>query len=262
MASQQFTPDEIAKAEGKVGRIKGIEACRISSDEKGTITEVHVVASSDKPARLIARDVESCLKAEMNMDVDHRIIGVVMFDSPEPDTGIEEQPQSRKGPDTSVNPETPAVAIVTEEPVLEFPVEEYASRFAFRSVNLFLSHNGTRAEVELSRDDVAAYGKSDSSRPGRSPFAEIADATLNAVSEFLDETTRLCLGDVRRVAVDDTHVIVAKVDLVTARDRKSLAGASVIAGNENQTVVFATLDAVNRVLGKLDFKSAVEYKIR
>jgi hypothetical protein len=161
-----------------------------------------------------------------------------------------------------VNPETPAVAIVTEEPVLEFPVEEYASRFAFRSVNLFLSHNGTRAEVELSRDDVAAYGKSDSSRPGRSPFAEIADATLNAVSEFLDETTRLCLGDVRRVAVDDTHVIVAKVDLVTARDRKSLAGASVIAGNENQTVVFATLDAVNRVLGKLDFKSAVEYKIR
>ncbi len=262
MAQQQFTPDEISKAEVTVGRIKGVEACRISTDEQGIVTEVHVVASSDKPARLIARDVESCLKAEMNMDVDHRIIGVVMFDSPEPDTPVEEQPMVSQGPDTSSIPETSVVAAVPEEPVLEFPVEEYASRFAFKSVNLFISHDGTRAEVELSRDDVAAYGKSDSSRPGRSPFFEIADATLNAVSEFLDETTRLCLGDVRRVAVDDTHVIVAKVDLVTARDRKSLAGASVIAGNENQTVVFATLNAVNRVLGKLNFKSAVEYKIR
>jgi hypothetical protein len=50
--------------------------------------------------------------------------------------------------------------------------------------------------------------------------------------------------------------------LLTGRDRKGLVGASVVSGNENQTAVFATLDAVNRVLGKLDLKSSVEYKIK
>lgn len=263
MTSQQFTPEEIGRAEEKVGRIKGVGACKISADEQGRITEIHVVATADKPARLIARDVETCLKAEMGMDVDHRKIGVVMFDSPSPaEEDRKTAPRSAPGP-APAPPATASVGVqAAQDTVVEFPVEEYASRFTFRSVNLFFSEEGTRVEVELSRDDVAAFGKSESRRPGRSPYGEIAEATLGAVSEFLDESTRLCLGDVRRVAVDDTDVFVAKVDLVTSRDRKSLAGASVIAGNENQSVVFATLDAVNRVLGKLDFKSAVEYKIR
>jgi hypothetical protein len=264
MASQRFTPDEIRKAEAKVGRVKGVGACKISTDENGSVTEVHVVATSDKPARLIARDVETSLKVEMAMDVDHRKIGVVLFDSVEPpSTGGTETTSSAEqttGARTDLPPR--ATAVVSEEPIPEFPVEEFASRFVFRSVNLFISPHGTRAEVELSRDDAVSYGMSESHRPGRAPFADIAEATLMAVSELLDEKSMLCLGDVRRVAIDDTHAIVAKVDLVTPRNRKSLAGVSVIAGNENQAVVFATLDAVNRVLGKLNFKSAVEYKIK
>jgi hypothetical protein len=264
MAAQQLTPDEIREAEGTVRRLKGVEACRISTDENGRITEIHVVATADKPARLIARDVETCLKAEMNLDVDHRAIGVVMFDPPDPHNDGHNE-KARPAPEPAAVAPAPAPQVVpaaTEEFVPEFPVEEFASRFAFRSVNLFMSHEGTRAEVELTREGIDAFGNSESRRPGRSPYGEIAEATLQAVSEFLDETTRLCLGDVRRVAIDDTYIVIAKVDLVTPRDRKSLAGASVIAGNENQSVVFATLDAVNRVLGKLDFKSAVEYKIK
>lgn len=222
----------------------------MSTGESGEITEVHVVATTDKSPKLIARDVESCLKAEMGIDVDHRRIGVVVVESD--DTA---QPS---GPTIEPKP----VRVTPGDAVVEFPLEEYASRFAFHSVNLFISPRSVRAEVELSRESVTAFGSVQSDRPSQSSLEVVAEATLKAVSEYLDETVRLCLVGLRRVRIDDVDTIVVVVDRISDRDRKCLVGASVEIGNENQTVVFATLDAVNRILGKLDFKSAVEYKIK
>jgi hypothetical protein len=249
MSSQRLTRDEIRRAQELVGRIQGISSCQISVNESGEITEVHVVAKVDKPPKLIARDVESCLKAEMGVDVDHRKIGVVLFDTV---IGDSERPTIDPAP--VLNP--------PGDSVVEFPVEEYASRFEFRSVNLFITQGATRAEVELGLDHDTAFGSAGSDRPNQTSFDVIAEATLAAVSEYLDESTRLCLGGVRRVNVDDAYAIFVKVDVLNGRDRKSLAGASMVTSDENQTVVFATLDAVNRLLGKLEFKSAVEYRIK
>jgi hypothetical protein len=53
-----------------------------------------------------------------------------------------------------------------------------------------------------------------------------------------------------------------KVDILRNRERKSLAGCSLFSGNTNQTVVFATLDAINRVLGKLSPRKSIEYRIK
>jgi len=120
----------------------------------------------------------------------------------------------------------------------------------------------TRAEVELSYAFDTAFGSAQTDRPGSSAIDVIAEAALQAVSEYLDESTKLCLRLVRRVALDDEVTLIVLVDLLTGRDRKTLVGASLVSGNENQTAVFATLDAVNRVLGKLELKSSVEYKIK
>jgi len=256
MPAQRLTRDEIRRAQELVGRIRGVSSCQVSTDEAGEITEIHVVATSDKAPKLIARDVESCLKAEMGLDVDHRKIGVVLFDK---ETAPPSRPESDPPRPTLGN--TPAFPEAGDT-VIELPIEEYASRFAFRSVNLYLSENTTRAEVELSRELDTSFGSAQTDRPSSSTYEVIAEATLQAVSECLDESTKLCLRRVRRVTLDDAIAMVVLVDLLTGRDRKGLVGASVVSGNENQTVVFATLDAVNRVLGKLDLKSSVEYKIK
>lgn len=256
MPQQQLTRAEIRRAQGLIGRIRGVSSCRVSTDETGEITEVHVVATSDKAPKLIARDVESCLKAEMGLDVDHRKIGVVLFDEASKPAAHE-----REGMRPHLAKEERSLA-ESREPVVELPLEEFASRFVFRSVNVYLSENTARAEVELTREEGTAFGSAQADRPDPSPLDLIAEATLHAISEYLDETTRLCLRRVRRVALDDVNAFVVLVDLLTGRDRKVLVGASVVSGNENQAAVFATLDSVNRVLGKLDIKSSVEYKIR
>lgn len=70
----------IERAEDLILRLRDIHSCRISTDETGVVSEVHVVAATERSPKMIARDVETCLKAELNLDVDYRKIGVVIID--------------------------------------------------------------------------------------------------------------------------------------------------------------------------------------
>lgn len=246
MPEQRYPQEVIERAEILVNRIQGVSSCRISTDEVGAITEIHVVALPHKAAKLVARDVESCLKAELGIDVDHRKIGVVVITAGRPD---EDSDRSR-GKDTAA------------DRVVEFPVEEFASRFEFRSVNLFVSRDGLQAEVELSRDGMDVLGKAATDNPNTPPARVVAEAAVKAVGDLLEEPSRLCLAEVRDIVLGDAPAVVVKVDLVRDRDVKSLAGCSLLSGNVNQTVVFAALDAINRVVGKLSFRKSIEYRIK
>jgi hypothetical protein len=236
MDSQHLTPEDVHRAEALVMRIRGISSCRVQTDASGGITEVHVVAHAGKSPKLVARDVETCLKAEMSVDVDYKKIGVVIVDAEAPPV-----------PDGQVE---------------EFAILEHASRFAFVTVSVASSRDGIRAEVELSLDSAAAFGASHTDNLAAAPWTVVADATLRAVSEFLDDATRLCLSGVLKVPIGGAEAIVARVDVVGPRWTKSLVGCALVSENEGQSAVFATLDAVNRVIGKLDFKSSIEYKIQ
>ena len=245
MTPQRYTPDIIARAEQAVAKIRGISSCRISVDDQGEITEVHVVATAQKSPKLISRDVQSCLAAEMQITVDFRKIGVVLLESASvSDTDGE------------------AVHGPLEEELAEFPVEEFSSRYAFHSVNLFISEDSVQAEVELTRDGIETFGKAKSDNPGASHIAVIAEATLRAVGELLDEDIRLWLSGVEEIVLGDNIAFVVQVDLVQRRESKSLVGCSLLMGNPNQTAVYATLDAVNRVVGVLKSRSTIEYNIK
>jgi hypothetical protein len=245
MSEPRYSADLIERAEACVSRIQGVSSCRISADETGVITEIHVVSTSQKPEKLVARDVESCLKVMLGMNVDHRKISVVLVDS------------STKAP-----PVSEEKAGVAGDTIVQFPVEEYASRFEFQSVNLFLSHEAIQAEVELVRDRLEVLGNAATSNLAVSPLRVVGEATLKAVGELLDESVRLGLSDVQEVQLGECSAVVVRVDLLRHRERKSLAGCALFSGNINQTVVFATLDAVNRVLGKLVSRKSIEYRIK
>ncbi len=371
MSNQELTPGDVRRAEALVTRIRGVSACRIALDRSGAIAEIHVIADGSKSPKLVARDVESCLKAELGVAVDYRKIGVVVVEAePEPveapdaggeatstgEAGVSEAGEaaaaaaggeaapaggSNAGARTvSPRPTRPATgatdrpstlgrdedtrdggaearsagapgaretargeeaaapgagaaarraahetragergapggaaqphareADARREPapadeIVELPVEEYASRFAFQSVHVSATREGLRAEVELERDGAVVFGAAQSENTAQEPWEAIAEATLRAVAELLDARVRLCLSDVRRVTLGDGEAFVVRVDLIEPRSVRPLAGCAMVTGNLNQSVVFAALDAVNRVAGRLDFGSSVEYRIR
>lgn len=253
MTDQRYTRDTIARAEQVVTRVRGISSCRISSDEAGEITEVHVVATARKSPKLVARDVETALKAELGISVDYKKIGVVLFE-PSEEGAVEGEETMGESQEERTRP--------AHEAIVEFPVEEFPARFVFQSVNVFRSEDSLQAEVELVRSSIETFGSAKSENVSNPPGRLVAEATLKAIGELLDESLRLCLSDVVEVALGDDIAVVVKVDLIKARQAKSLVGCSLYAGDANQTVVFATLDAVNRVLGVLGTRSSVEYRIK
>ncbi|MEN8008698.1 MAG: hypothetical protein ABFS42_16940, partial [Candidatus Krumholzibacteriota bacterium] len=67
----------VADAQRWICQIKGVLQCKIDLDAAGEITGVHVVADLEREPRHIVRDVESLLKARLQMDVYYKKIGVV-----------------------------------------------------------------------------------------------------------------------------------------------------------------------------------------
>lgn len=232
MIPKALTPDQLERAETRLVRINGVLACRIRTGATGQVEEIQLDAAPDARPDEIAREAGTVMQEEFGITVDVARIHV----SP-----------GREGAASGVE---------------EFPILEYASRFAFNSVNVVSSREGLRAEVELSRESASAFGAASSENIAVPAWSVIAEATLRAVSEFLDDATRLCLIGVVKAPLGDNDAMLVRVDVVSSRCTKSLAGCALVDGNENQSVVFATLDAVNRVTGKLDFKSTIEYKIQ
>jgi hypothetical protein len=77
----EWEPNErdawVTDAQRWITQIKGVLQCKIDLDEQGEIAGVHVVAGLDRDPRHIVRDVESLLKARLQMDVYYKKIGVV-----------------------------------------------------------------------------------------------------------------------------------------------------------------------------------------
>lgn len=249
MPSQQLTPEQVRAAQELVVKVQGISSCQISTDGFGEITEIHVVATVDKPPKLIARDVETCLKAEMGINVDYKKIGVVIFDSENGQSELAVESDHHHNSEPQDFP--PGVQ--------EFAVEEFPSRLALESISIRRESGKVRAEVELKHESGTGFGSVEV-RAGNLTKV-VAEATLVAVLDSLDESIQLCLGEVLKLRLSDKDALVVQVDVVAKRETRSLAGCVLVSGDPIDAVVYATLDAVNRVLGRLELKSSVEYRI-
>jgi hypothetical protein len=232
MNPKNLTSDQRKRAEEKLSRIAGVLACHIRTDTESGQVEVELEAAPDADSAVVAQEAGAFFKRELGLELDASRIRVAKAGEPAPD-GLE-----------------------------EFPILEFASRFAFVSVNVVSSREGIRAEVELTRETLHAFGAANTENIAVPAWSVVAEATLRAVSEYLDDATRLCLIGVVKAPLGDDEAMLVRVDVVSSRCTKSLAGCALVGGHENQSVVFATLDAVNRVTGKLDFKTSIEYKIQ
>ncbi len=77
----EWEPNErdawVSDAQRWIGQIKSVLHCKIDLDDQGEIAGIHVVSGPERDPRHIVRDVESLLKARLQMDVYYKKIGVV-----------------------------------------------------------------------------------------------------------------------------------------------------------------------------------------
>jgi hypothetical protein len=214
------------------------------------------------------RDVESALNAYLQKRVDHRVISVVM----EKEDAVGEGAEGTEGlgvPPAAVAvkaappPEAARAVGNTGLPAAAGPPRgARRERVRFVSANLYVTGLRTQAQVEIAWHGVTRLGSA--TGPSARDNAErlVASATLQALQPFLGEERSLAVQDVMRVRMGRRTVVVVAVKLLEQRSEKALTGSCTLEHDLPQTVVFATLSAVNRILGGLAVREPVEYELR
>lgn len=269
----------VERAEDLVLRIRDIQSCRISTDETGFITEVHVVAATDRAPKMIARDVETCLKAELGIELDYRKIGVVLVDPmKETDPAKRQTIEEKKESDTdesdiddiveerlaeTKSPEAqPVERVTSDKQPLELEFLEEDARVRFLGLCLNIEESRVDAEVKLEKNGLEVVGCLGAFRTAGHIYETIAGATVHALTELLDETFHMCLSGLEEVEVSGRKALLAVVDIIDGRAVRGVAGCVFIGRDPNEAAVLAVLDAVNRPLGRWKSRKEIHYTIR
>jgi hypothetical protein len=195
-------------------RLESVDAARVVN-QGDKITEIHVIAASDKPSKQVARDVQSLAMARFGLSVDHRVISVVQI-----------SPQHLDLVD--------------------------GARAALRKVNE--SPNGTRTtiEVTLRHGDEEFTGSATGPAVAAARLRLIGDATIDAIEKTFEGVPPIALESIASTHVGNRDVIVAIV--VTAGERGSEdlnVGSAIASGPTDDATVKAVLNALNRRLASL-----------
>ncbi len=207
--------EDIEEALSQVAEIK---AARVVSSPEGVIQEVHVLALPTKAPKQLVRDIESTIMARFGIPIDHKKISIAQ---------LGQEAVSKNG---STAP---------------------SARPRIVSINSTVSGVRTTVAVTLDMGGTEYIGKAagPNSQTGRQRL--VADATLDAISQHGDGPYTFALEDVSVLQLGKEEVAVACVTLVSTLGEQSYAGSALVRQNEKDSIVRATLDAINRRMGFL-----------
>ena len=212
--------EDIEAALAQVGEIK---AARVVADVDGSIQEIHVLALPTKPPKQLVRDIESTLMARFGLPIDHRKISIAQL-------GRE--------------------MVEAEEPAA--PVDRSSAvRPRIVGINAAVSGMVASASVTLEIAGREYVGKASGPASQTGRVRQVAHATLDALTQYVPDTTAFALEDVALLQLGRERVAVACVSLVTQFGEQSFTGSALVRQNDSDSIVRATLDAINRRMGLL-----------
>jgi hypothetical protein len=272
--------------ERELCRLSDVTAARIVLDPTGRPVEVHVLASPNKGAKQIVRDIQSVAVAAFGIELDRRIISVVQFEVPTADVDIDE-PEARAaqpeapglppeagearaeaqgppvGPASTPKRSTassPVEGSIDLRPTTPTPTATQSNgvppKAAIRRIvveTVTAVRNGPRlsAQVELRRGDEQAIGIAEGLMTSGSDHRLVAAATLNALREFEPAAERAEVEMATVLQLGDRQVAVASIIYFVPPYEEIVAGSAMVrSSGEHDALVRAVLDATNRRLGR------------
>ncbi len=198
--------------EETLARLPSVNAVRITGD-RSHITEIHVLASPDKAAKQVVRDVQTLVLARFGIDLDRRVISVVQI-GPNGARSDQDRPII-----IGIN-EVPAGPRTTVSVALRWHNQEYTG-----------SATGPAAASARTR--------------------LVGEAALRAVEEIVG-TEALALDAVGAPAIGMRRVMVVVVVGTGATGEEVTVGSALSHGDDSEATVRAVLDALNRRIGRPD----------
>lgn len=207
----------VTEIEDALAQVSEIRAVRVVTSD-GAIDEIHVLALPTKSPKQLVRDIESTLMAAFGIAIDHKKISIAQL-------GHESVPEPRN--------------------------QQLQARAQIKSINAEVAGVYVNITVSLEFDGEVYHGKATgpASRTGRDRL--IAEATLDAIAQYLQGAFTFALEDVEIVRLGRESIAVSCVVLVTSLGEQAFAGSALVRQSDKDSIVRATLDAINRRLGFL-----------
>jgi len=218
---QSMTRVRVEDIEAALAQVGEIKAARVVTEPDGSIAEVHILALPSKSPKQLVRDIESTIMARFGIPIDHRKISIALL-----------------GRDNLIDE-------------VDVPQRTTDLRPRIVSINAAVSGRQSTASVTLEVGDTEFVGMASGPASATSRARQVATATLDAVDQALGLDVVFALEDVAVVTLGRERVAVACVSVVGMSGEQAFTGSAVLRQNEWDSIVRATLDAINRRIGLL-----------
>jgi hypothetical protein len=210
----------ISEIESDICTLNGIQSAHLVLSPDGfEIEEIHIVALHDRVPKQIVRDIESLLLNNHNIRVDRKKISIAQLKDPDHE----------------------AAAPPTQAPT--------GNRIRFVSAKSNTYGLRWEVSVELERGGIPSAAVANGAASRQNKARLVADATAEALNNFLDDNQTVAVEDVMQTTVGSRHkAVVVIMSLLSKRDERLLVGSSLLQDDLPRAVVQATLDAVNRTV--------------
>src|SRR3954453_10885458 len=201
---------DLREVERELCRLPEVNAARIVEDEIGRPVEVHILASRDKHAKQIVRDVQSVAMATFGLELDRRLVSVVQLEGGAGDERVVSEGGISHGGGSRV-----LIGGITAE------------------------RHGLRATVRVTLDQGGeeATGEIEGSIASSARYRLVAHATLEALRQLVPaaECADVEMATVMRVGQRD--VAVCNVVFVSPPGEEIVSGSAVVRESGDQEAV-------------------------
>lgn len=205
-----MTAFDVRAIETWLQELADIAASRAVVSDKGELEELHVLAKTGRSPKQIVRDIETLLAVKTGQLIDHKKISVVQLD----------------------NATAQAAARRPKIGAVQFTVDGLLCT----------------AEVTMSLDEATVLGLAHGPASRGNRLRLLALATIDALTKLLPEQDALVIEDVSVVTMAHGRVAFTLLTRMTQQSEETLVGAALVRHDEKESVVRATLDAINRRL--------------
>ncbi|MFO8192080.1 MAG: hypothetical protein R6U08_04835 [Bacillota bacterium] len=209
MASEN--EDKVKKIEGIISQIQGVVSGRlVCEDDK--IVEIHVLADSTRSPKQVVRDIESAVLIKMGIELDRKQISVAQLE--------------------------PGVA----------PPASSGIRLLLKSINYKTENGQATVNVVVSSEDTQFSATAAGQNNRQNRLRLTASATLSAIEQYLKVDNILFVGDIQGTALYGCELVIVAVCLHLDNREEILLGTALNRGDDLESAVRASLDAINRRL--------------
>ena len=225
----------IQRAEDLLSSLQGVVSVRVVARPGGEIDEIHLLTNTEVSPKQTVRNVESALKAQFHLEVDHRKISVAQSSDA---VKVEREPEPQKP--VMIERILPSKG---ESRILLVGHQMETERGRLVKVAVSVEWGGTEYTGEALGTDLP-----------RSRLETVAKATLSAIEKtvFGDDPdasktgVTLALDGVKEMEAFDRSYILVGVNAIHKRDVATLAGASAVEATPERAAILATLQAAHR----------------